>query len=321
VRGALLVALFALQGCASLGSGEHCASPEALAGNSATIAAEGRLSVLTWNVHGLPFDDSVPPRMNAIAREIRSRAPDLVLLQEAWLDVEAARLGCKLAEDYQRVPDAPGVRSGMLGLFGHRRGGLLAFVRRASPWRLDPAVPVAFTEYSQSAPWYRLSEMDGVAGKGVQRFVIGDAGRRVVVLNTHVQAQYPARGNPYDEVRRSQLAELLREARRPMTEHAEADAVLVAGDLNVRPEEAPLYGALAAELQDFTAPYRRACGGCGTFVARDGSEAWWIDYVTARAGGAARVARVDRIRNEGRDQPFSDHHGVWVELIFDRLKP
>jgi endonuclease/exonuclease/phosphatase family metal-dependent hydrolase len=139
----------------------------------------------------------------------------------------------------------------------------------------------------------------------------------VVVLNTHVQAQYPGRGNPYYEVRRSQVAELLQEARRSMAGNAAADAVLVAGDFNVRPDEAPLYGALAAELEDFTAGYRRACGGCGTFVARDGSETWWIDYVTALRGSAARLERVERVRNRGRDDPWSDHHGVWVELTLE----
>jgi endonuclease/exonuclease/phosphatase family metal-dependent hydrolase len=288
-----------------------------LAKYSPAVPPEGALSVLTWNVHGLPFDDSVPPRMDAIAREIARRGPDLVLVQEAWLDVEAARLGCKLADDYQRVPDPPGVRAGFLGLFGHRRGGLMAFVRRASPWRLDPAVEVAFTEYAETAPWYRLSEMDGVAGKGIQRLALTDGARRVVVLNTHVQAQYPGRGNPYNEVRRSQLDELLAQARAPTG----IDAVLVAGDFNVRESEAPLYGALAAELDDLTAPYRHACGRCGTYVARDGSELWWIDHVMARRGGAARTLRVDRILNKGRDDPFSDHHGVWMELTFDRPKP
>jgi len=263
--------------------------------------------MLTWNVHGLPFDDSVPPRMDAIGRELRARRPDLVLLQEAWLDVEAARLGCTLAADYDRVPDAEGVRSGFLGLFGRRSGGLMAFVRRASPWRLEGAPQ--FVSYAQAAPWYRLGEMDGIAAKGVQRFALSDGARRVVVLNTHLQAQYPQRGHPYREVRGAQVEELLARSREALP----AGAVLVAGDFNVREEEGALYGALTRELEDLTAAYRRACG-CATLVGRGGEEAWWIDYVMARREAPVRVARVERVRNRGRDDPWSDHHGVWVEL-------
>lgn len=307
-------AFLALGGCASLGSGVHCEPPANLAQTKAAAQASGKLALLTWNVHGLPFDESVTPRLERIATEIKARKPDVVLLQEVWLDVEAAKLGCRLAEDYERMPDPPGVHAGFLNLFGHRRGGLMAFVRHASAWRVDAAAPVEFSEYSQSAPWYRLSEMDGIAGKGVQRLLLTDGARRVVVLNTHVQAQYPGRGNPYNEVRAAQVGELLAQARKPSA----AEAVIVGGDFNLREDEAPLYGALAAELEDFTAGYRRACGGCGTFVAPDGAETWWIDYVTARRGGAARLVRMERIRNRGRDDPFSDHHGVWVELDVGR---
>jgi endonuclease/exonuclease/phosphatase family metal-dependent hydrolase len=301
-----VLALAALAGCASFGSGEHCAPAAA----PRTAAPDGRLALLTWNVHGLPFDDSVPPRMEAIAREIRARQPDVVLLQEAWLDVEAARLGCGLAADYDRVPDAPGVRSGFLGAFGHRRAGLIAFVRRASPWRVEAEPMPALIEYTQSSPWYRYEHLDGVAGKGVQRFTMGDGARRVLVLQTHAQTQYPKGGYSYEAIRRSQIAELLAQA------HAAppSDTVIVAGDFNVREDEAPLYGALTAELEDLTAAYRRSCGDCGTFIGQEGAETWWIDYVMAGRNVPVKATRVDRVRNRGRDDPFSDHHGVWVEL-------
>jgi endonuclease/exonuclease/phosphatase family metal-dependent hydrolase len=156
--------------------------------------------------------------------------------------------------------------------------------------------------------------MDGIAGKGVQRFAISDGERQVLVLHTHVQAQYPGRGNGYEELRRAQIGELLAQAREPFR----GEMVLVAGDFNVREDEAATYASLTAELDDLTAGYRHACGGCGTFDSRDGSETWWIDYVLARRGGSARLVRVDRIRNRARDDPYSDHHGVWVELALGR---
>lgn len=93
-----------------------------------------------------------------------------------------------------------------------------------------------------------------------------------------------------------------------------ADALLVAGDFNVREDESAHYRALTGTLQDLTAEYRRACG-CGTFVERSGAETWWIDYVFARrADGSPIRARLERIRNRGRDDPFSDHHGLSVEM-------
>src|SRR5204862_4982912 len=133
----------------------------------------------------------------------------------------------------ERVPDASGVRAGLLAPFGHRRGGLLALVRRASEWQLDASVDPNFAEYAASAPWYRLGELDGIGGKGVQRFAIGDGRRAVVVMQTHLQTPYPARGHSYEELRRAQIDELLGHARRA----GDADAVIVAGDLNVAQED------------------------------------------------------------------------------------
>lgn len=303
-----LAALLVLQGCASLGGCDVAPSPAAAA------PASGSLSVISWNVHGLPFDASLDRRLDNIAGEIRRRRPDLVLLQEAWLDDGAERLGCRLRADYERVPDAEGVRSGFLSLFGHRRGGLLALVRRDSPWKLEASVKPTFEEYAAAAPWYRLDELDGISGKGFQRFAIGDGSRRVTVLNTHLQAQYPARGNRYERLRMEQIAQLVGDSRKQL----DADALLVAGDFNIREEEKLHYDALAAELDDLTAAFRRACG-CGTYIAQDGAEAWWIDYVFARRAGGSRIsAKVDRIRNHKRDDPYSDHHGLWLQLDLAR---
>jgi endonuclease/exonuclease/phosphatase family metal-dependent hydrolase len=183
----------------------------------------------------------------------------------------------------------------------------LGATRRASPWRVHGEA--SFEQYTAAAPWYRLEELDGIAGKGFQGFTLVDGARRIAVVNTHLQAQYPGRGNPYDAERLAQIRQLVAYTSR---EHG-ADAVLVAGDFNVREQEKAHYAALSTSLRDLTADYRRACG-CGTFVDRSGSESWWIDYVFARrADGGPVSARLERIRNRGRDDPFSDHHGLSVE--------
>lgn len=288
-RAAAFAAAVAIQGCAPIGL--ECGAPAP----SARAAPDGELRLVSWNVHALPFDGSRHQRLDNIAREIGRRAPDLVLLQEVWLEPDVARLDCRLAGEYERVP-------------GPRRGGLVAFVRHSSSWRVDGKA--SFEKYTAAAPWYRLEELDGIAGKGFQGFTIGDGVRRVAVVNTHLQAQYPARGNPYDAERLQQIRQLRSYAAR----EDRAETLLVAGDFNVRADETAHYAELAGGFTDLTAEYRRACG-CGTLVDRSGVESWWIDYVFARrADGAPVAARFERIRNRGRDDPYSDHHGLSVAL-------
>jgi endonuclease/exonuclease/phosphatase family metal-dependent hydrolase len=298
-RAVAIAAALAIQSCSSIEVEQGCGEPAPLS----RPAPDGNVRLVSWNVHALPFDATRHQRLDNIAGEIARRSPDLVLLQEVWLEDDAARLACRLNADYERVPDAGAVK----GLFGHRRGGLLAFVRRSSAWQVQGQA--SFEEYTASAPWYRLEELDGIAGKGFQGFTVSDGMRRVAVVNTHLQAQYPTRGNPYEAERLQQIRQLLAHAGK---DHG-AQALLVAGDFNVREEERAHYAALAGGFADLTADYRRACG-CGTFVDRSGSESWWIDYVFARrADGGPVATRLERIRNRGRDDPFSDHHGLSVD--------
>jgi endonuclease/exonuclease/phosphatase family metal-dependent hydrolase len=303
----LLLIMAAIQGCASLGGEQSCAAPEAMA---AAGEPSGELRVMSWNVHGMPFDSSVGRRTSNIARAIGAVRPDVVLLEEVWLEAQAERFVCEMRGRYDVVAETAEVRSGPLALFGHRRGGLLALVRRSGPWRLDESLAARFVEYSSSSPWYQLDQLDGIAGKGIQSFAVTDGTRRVVLLHTHLQTPYPARGEAHEEVRRSQLAELLAQARR-----SSGEVVLIAGDLNVRAEEAGLYNMLAAELDDLTASYRATCAACGTFITREGTDDWWIDHLFVRKDAAlAPGARIERIRNSARDEPYSDHHGLWAEL-------
>ena len=289
-RAVAFAAVAAIQGCAPIGF-ENCGEPAAVSRSS----ADGELRLISWNVHALPFDATRHQRLDSIAGEIARRAPDVVLLQEVWLAGDAAQLACRLGAHYERVG-------------GPRRGGLLALVRRSSAWQVQGEA--SFEQYTVSAPWYRLEELDGIAGKGFQGFTLADGLRRVAVVNTHLQAQYPARGNPYDAERLQQIRQLMAYAAK---EHG-ADALLVAGDFNVREEEVQHYQALVNGLEDLTARYRRDCA-CGTFVDRSGAETWWIDYVFGRrSDGKPVAANVERIRNRGRDDPFSDHHGLAVDL-------
>jgi endonuclease/exonuclease/phosphatase family metal-dependent hydrolase len=185
-------------------------------------------------------------------------------------------------------------------------------MRRDSAWKLDASVEPQFVDFSVTGPWYRFfDEADGISGKGIQRIAITDGGRRVAVLNTHLQAQYP--GREYAEVRSAQIDQLVGHSRQPG-----ADVTLVAGDLNTRSDETGLYGALTSGLTDLTAEFRRACG-CGTLASADRTQTAWIDYVLARVSGTMKIdARMDLIRNHGIDDPYSDHHGIWMQVDIAR---
>ena len=301
------MALF-LHGSASSAAGIDCETP----GPVVSAAPTGTLAAISWNVHGLPLDKSLDGRVDNIAGEIRRLKPDVVLLQEVWLERIAARFDCRLRSQYQRIPDPEGVSAGLLSWYGHRRGGLLALVRRDSPWKPDGSVAPQFTEFSATAPWYRIfSEADTVAGKGTQRFGFGDGRLKVTVLHTHLQARYP--GRTYEDVRLSQIRQLLTQSRQPGF-----DLTLVVGDFNTRASEVDLYAAMTADLKDLTADFRRACG-CGTLAGAARQATDWIDYVLARSDPAVNVeSQMEQIRNTGRDDPYSDHHGIWLQMRLKR---
>lgn len=160
-RALALAAAAAIQGCASSGVLECDSAPA----RAAPAGPGDSLSLVSWNVHALPFDGTRARRLDNIAGEIARRAPDLVLLQEVWLEGDAARLGCRLAARYERVR-------------GPLRGGLLAFVQRSSAWQVHGEA--SFERYTAAAPWYRLEEFDGIAGKGFQGFTLSDGARQSV---------------------------------------------------------------------------------------------------------------------------------------------
>lgn len=303
---ACVVLCVLFQGCATLTGAANIPCPPAEGGRQ-----DGEITLLSWNIHGLPFTKALDTRMDNIADEILLCRPDVVLLQEAWLESIAARLESRLAAGYVRVRDSASVHAGLHGVLGVRRGGLLSFLRTEGVWRLEPPGSASlFETYTSSAPWYRISELDGVAYKGMQRFVIADGARRLIVVNTHLQAQYGDRRR-YEEVREDQIAQLVNATRK-----SEGAAVVVAGDFNTNARER-LYDALLGHFVDLTAGIRKSHGG-GTHFG-NGRETGWIDYLFATRAGASAVARdAILIKNSGEDDPFSDHHGIWMRLAIGR---
>src|SRR5439155_8182520 len=121
------------------------------------------------------------------------------------------------------------------------------------------------------------------------------AGASLVVVDTHLQAQYA--GRDYLAVRRAQIEQLL-----AFLQHDHShDPVLIGGDFNTAAAE-PLYASLLSTLgTDLTAQERQSCH-CGTnfdFAHRE-----WIDYVFARGWNVNATAQ--RITNDTADSPYSD---------------
>lgn len=251
--------------------------------------------LVSWNLHGPPLAWRQAERFQAAAEWIRNARPhvDFVLLQEVWFPSKAELLTTALGPEYEAV----GVpENGIPG----RAGGLLTLVRKAAGWRISER---NFLPFRDSAPAWRFWEGDGMADKGVLQVGVERDGHQLQLWNTHLQAQYGPR--TYPEVRESQAQEL-RESLRQLPAGL---PVLVAGDFNTTPQEAP-YEALAREWEDLTRPLRESCRCSTTVGTEDDSE--WIDYLWGRPGTGARFvpAAIERIVSHSVDVPFSDHHGI-----------
>ena len=258
------------------------------------------ISLVSWNLHGVPGAPLREERMQRVATEIARRAPELVLLQEVWLPSDADRLAAGLAPAYREVPWPD-----MGWLF--RKSGLMALLRQDSDWRL---AATRFSEFRAEAPAWKLWQGDGFGDKGVQQLTLERDGLVLHVLHTHLQAAYGEA--TYREVRAAQLDQLAELARAA----APSGAVVGAGDLNTQ-LGSPLHASgIAAHWIDLTTELRRSCG-CGT-AFRDAGRPWaWIDYVLAfrEAALPARAHTVELLGNTGRDDPFSDHNGFHAWLV------
>jgi endonuclease/exonuclease/phosphatase family metal-dependent hydrolase len=256
--------------------------------------AQPWLTLLSWNVHGLPFHGA-PARLRRIAAWIGERRPDLVLLQEVWSPAYERLLADSLAREYDASYTAR--------RFSRRpHGGLLTLIRRDAGWR---TARVSFETYGSAAPWFRLNEGDGLSGKGILAVELRRDAETLLAVNTHLQAQYGERG--YANVRRRQLEQLGAFVRRA----GEAVPLLLAGDLNTLPEE-NLYDSHIASLgEDLTAEERCLRGGATCFD-RAGGRSEWIDYAILR--GAPAAVSLTRIESHAPDDPYSDHDGLLLRI-------
>ena len=253
--------------------------------------------LLSWNLHALPLSAGRSPRLRRVAAVVMARLPDAVLFQEVWARGDRRDLESRLGDRYQRV-EAP-ARGGLW-----RPSGLLIFVR--DDWTIEQT---AFHGFSMSAPGWRVWEADELSGKGVLSVRVGRGGRHVTLVTTHLQAEYG--DHRYGDVRAAQLGELGDVIERLPW----APPIILAGDLNTRPDEDAVLQGFLQDWLDLGRGVREQCR-CGTQMNADGRPGAWIDYVLARppAGGYAATVDFELFRNRSLDDPYSDHHGLFATI-------
>jgi endonuclease/exonuclease/phosphatase family metal-dependent hydrolase len=315
----LLVSIF-LAGCSSIhlcGLSSSCRDPSPFTSNMPT--QPNTIRVISWNLHGIPLVPSMQERLSRVAGEILQRRPHVALFQELWFDGDAALLEKMLEGGYQRVPNPDGNKKGFFDwLSGFRKSGLLAFTRRDIQ-----ASKIKFKSYSGASSAWRFWEGDGLAGKGVQSFAFELEGRPFVVMNTHLQAFYTEFSRSYLENRMHQFRELVAEVKR---QPSNAN-IIICGDFNTTPEEF-YQGAeqiVPVDWQDISKNFRATCDDrCATHLPlKNGELGLWIDYVFLRAADRD-LSQGERefglILNRSVDCPYSDHHGLDVQIALPKRR-
>lgn len=330
-------AVVVLAGCASvhLGAPRDCEAPDEPMPAS---APEADLRLISWNVHGIPTVSVMDKRIVRIANVIRERRPDIVFLQEVWFKWDARAFASALGPDYAYLDDPPALTDTFLyRAVGFRRGGLLTF------WRTGRGIVVddlqsGFVPFANGCSGCPLLQGDTLSHKGVQKTAMtlqgtetamALQGTELVLLNTHLQSQYPEAGQAYELVRSQQIDDLVNRVKSIRG----AILVVVAGDFNTtfRGSDEWLYRRLTAGLRDMTEPFRSSCCSsigqsagwsclCATQVTGNGAPAEWIDYVLVRPHAEldARATDMNLIRSQSEDCPYSDHNGLEVGLTVRR---
>lgn len=204
-------------------------------------------------------------RLLTLARELNDRNLELICLQEIQSHT-ARRVITTALEDYNHVAYMPHLHC--------PRGGLVTIAR-------SPFVEEHFVRYEEQGRLYTPTVMDWILRKGVLITRTEWNGVPLVVMNTHLIANYTANWSQTAQAAHLQLSQLRQLA---SLVHSQPDnaVVLVAGDFNV-PRGSWLYEAFLEEsgLRDTMADDERA-----TYRPLPGVPSYYalpIDFVFVRA--------------------------------------
>jgi endonuclease/exonuclease/phosphatase family metal-dependent hydrolase len=263
-------------------------------------------SLLTLNCFGVPTP-TTHARLLTLARELNARDDQVVCLQE----VQAhgyRQLLVRACVSYPHAASSP---------FLHApKGGLLTLARL-------PIAEFQFTLYRSRQVPYPPALMDWLLHKGVLAARFEYAGVNIVVLNTHLHANYSGVWDQRSRYARTE-AEQLRELAEIVRALPPETLVVAAGDFNF-PRGSWLHdeflhaSAMIDPLAGDTRPTVRAPPGVPERYALP------IDFAFVRAPALAglriesELRFVEPVPFRGRPRFLSDHIGVELRVGWDTI--
>jgi endonuclease/exonuclease/phosphatase family metal-dependent hydrolase len=269
-----------------------------------------KLTVITMNCLGLPVPiPGLRRRLQALGRTLATTDADIVCLQEVgrWrhlmlLRYDEARWPFAIAVDYPYAP----------------KGGLVTLAGL-------PVVDTRFYTFQERGRAVSLHTPERLQGKGMLLAELDASTQNVVVINTHLAANYSAEwsySNPYTRVERAQLREIAAVVREITMEKL----VVVAGDFNI-PRGSWLYheflslSGLHDPLGSSTEPTYRPLPGMPARAVQA------LDHVLIRAPGNLEVDVQSElcfaepaILAHGARGYLSDHVGVHMSLTWQAIQ-
>jgi endonuclease/exonuclease/phosphatase family metal-dependent hydrolase len=242
------------------------------------------LRVLNWNVWDLPaVSTNREARMAALPGAIADLRPDLILLQEVWVESDGERL--RQALERRGYP-----YSIQLAHTAYGRTGLFA----ASKW---PLQTTSYHPFASGRVGHSFWHLEWLAAKGVATFALETPLGELEVQNTHLQAQYETDG--YAAERLSQAGEIL-----VADQNGSERPLVLAGDFNSGAEELPRRALSELDALSDTTPSPRP----DTIYVRNGGS---IAIRMLRAGEALTEPV---LLDNGVTTELSDHSAVLADL-------
>jgi endonuclease/exonuclease/phosphatase family metal-dependent hydrolase len=242
-------------------------------------------------------------RLLTLARELERAGPMIVCLQEVQTHA-ARRIIVGACGRYPTHAYAPGLQA--------PRGALLTLSQA-------PLSQVSFLRYEAQGAWYGPTLMDRLTGKGALITRLDQRGLPIIVINTHLLANYGAdwrQASPGAQDQQRQLAQLAAWVRQQPAD----SLVVLCGDFNL-PRGSWLYAEFVAAsgmldvLADDPRPTYRPFPGVPARYALP------LDFIFVRLpAGLPLTVKADLCLGErlalvggGRDY-LSDHLGVQVTI-------
>ena len=258
------------------------------------VVEQGTISVLTYNIHGLPAEvtgDDTETRVHEIAPRLSNF--DIVGLQEDWMDVHHQVLReynqTLVIDRFDQPLDDEKVYGAGLSYFGQH-----------------PIINVEHVYYD-SCHGLVNNGSDCFASKGVQHLELDIGGFFALhVLNTHLEA---GGADADHDIRTQQINTIL-----SLLEDIQEEPVVVMGDFNLRPSD-PQEDELLILFRE-EGNLRQTC----MEVACDESD--HIDQIFIRSGSDIQLT-VDRWERDAsfvdsQALPLSDHPAIVSQLIWER---